>query len=196
VLGEALYYNGSYALTMFYASSGGITANCSDVFTVDIPYLRSVASVYDSTYDPHYGTVIYYTVDELRTKLQNAYGIKLSSNPENWITIVEGNGGYANKVIIDGQITVRGNSFRSTMGFKSPKFTYICSVSNETEAAAEETTPVSSSTSSAKTEPTTEAAAPSVTETEAAATEATVASEAEIDNAAVSAQSENEDSLE
>ncbi len=144
VLGEALYYNGSYALTMFYASSGGITANCSDVFTMDIPYLRSVESAYDASHDPYYGEVVYFTVEQLRRKLQSAYGITLSDNPENWITLVEGNGGYVNKVIIDGKVTVRGNSFRSMMGFRSPKFTYICSIAKEeepTEAVTEAPVP-------------------------------------------------------
>ncbi|MBR3629147.1 MAG: hypothetical protein IKN55_01565, partial [Oscillospiraceae bacterium] len=55
VLGEALFYNDEYCLTMFYASCGAITANCYDVFSADIPYLRSVASEYDSQYDPHWG---------------------------------------------------------------------------------------------------------------------------------------------
>ena len=135
VLGEALFYNGNYALTMFYASSGGITANCSDVFNQDIPYLRSVSGDYDAAYDPHYGDVVYFSVDELRAKLQNAYGIRLSSNPANWVKIVEGNGGYVNRVIIDGQVTVRGNAFRAVLGLKSPKFTYICSVSDQITAS-------------------------------------------------------------
>lgn len=145
VLGEALYFNGNYAMTMFYASSGGITANCSDIFSMDIPYLRSVASTYDAPYDPHYGDVVYYSVEELRRKLQRAYGITLSSNPENWIKIVEGNGGYVNKVIIDGQVTVRGNSFRAVMDFKSPKFTYICSVDGEAIQTESVIEPVSTS---------------------------------------------------
>ncbi len=139
VLGEALYYNGNYAMTMFYASSGGITANCYDVFSADLPYLRSVSSDFDASYDPHYGDVVYYTVDEIRRKLQNAYGITLSPNPANWIRIVEGNGGYVNKVVIDDQVTVRGNSFRAVMDLKSPKFTYICSVSGV--ELPQETTP-------------------------------------------------------
>ncbi len=142
VLGEALYYNDQFAMTMFYASSGGITANCNDVFSADIPYLRSVASEFDAAYDPHYGDVIYFTVEELRRKLQGAYGITLSPNPENWITLVEGNGGYVNKVIIDGQVTVRGNAFRSVMGFKSPKFTYICAIGDTPMETVPETTPV------------------------------------------------------
>ncbi|MDE5564857.1 MAG: hypothetical protein K2I93_06855, partial [Oscillospiraceae bacterium] len=138
VLGEALYYNGNFCLTMFYASCGGITANCYDVFTADIPYLRSVSSEYDEANDPHWGDVTYYTVDEVRNRIQEAYGITLSSNPENWIRIVEGNGGYANQVVIDNQVTVRGNAFRSVMGLKSPKFTYICNVSQSSESVAVE----------------------------------------------------------
>ncbi len=128
VLGEALYYNGDFALTMFYASSGGITANCNDVFTADIPYLRSVVSEYDAAYDPHYGEVTYFSVDQLKNRLQSAYGIQLSNNPENWLTLIEGNGGYVNKVVIDGKITVRGNDLRAVLDLKSPKFTYICSI--------------------------------------------------------------------
>ncbi len=126
VLGEALYYNDNYCLTMFYASCGGITANCYDVFSADIPYLRSVTSDYDSQYDPHWGTVTYYTVDEVRSRLQNAYNITLSDNPKNWIQIIEGNGGYVNSVVVDGQVTVRGYPFSRVLGLKSPKFTYIC----------------------------------------------------------------------
>ncbi|MBQ7003006.1 MAG: sporulation protein [Oscillospiraceae bacterium] len=128
VLGEALYYNGDFAMTMFYASSGGITANCSDIFTANIPYLRSVISEYDAAYDPHYGDVTYFSTEQLKTRLQNAYGIRLSNNPENWLTLIEGNGGYVNKVVIDGQITVRGNDLRGVLDLKSPKFTYICSI--------------------------------------------------------------------
>lgn len=176
VLGEALYYNGDFALTMFYASSGGITANCSDVFTADIPYLRSVASAYDAAYDPHYGEVIYYSVEQLRRKLQNAYGITLSSNPENWIKIIEGNGGYVNKVVIDGKVTVRGNSFRSVMGFKSPKFTYICSVSDEQDTTQ---TTEPAATAPAQTQPAvTVATTEAVKETTAPAAATTIATTA------------------
>ena len=147
VLGEALYYNNDFCLTMFYASCGGITANCNEVFSADIPYLRSVASEYDSQYDPHWGDVTYYSVDEVRNRIQGAYNITLSGNPENWIKLVEGNGGYVNKVIIDDQITVRGYAFSSVMSLKSPKYTYIVNTGGmaapveevqETEAPADE----------------------------------------------------------
>ena len=134
VLGEALYYNDSYCLTMFYASCGGLTANCYDVFNADLPYLRSVSSDYDEYYDPHWADVTYYSIDEVRRRIQNAYDITLSSNPKNWIQIIEGNGGYVNSVVIDGQITVRGYPFSRVMSLKSPKFTYICSPGSSSAA--------------------------------------------------------------
>ena len=142
VLGEALYYDGNYCLTMFYASCGGITANCYDICSADLPYLRSVASEYDSAYDPHWGDVTYYTIDQVRERIEKAYGIRLSDDPENWIQIIEGNGGYVNRVNVDGQLTVRGNAFRSVMGLKSPKFTYICSIADGSsdDSESDETT--------------------------------------------------------
>ncbi len=133
VLGEALYYDDRFCLTMFCASCGGITANCFDVFSADLPYLRSVSSEYDSEYDPHWGDVTYYTVDEVRSRIENEYHIKLSDDPRNWIQLSIGNGGYVNTVNVDGQVTVRGNSFRSVMGLKSPKFTYIFSLGQDDE---------------------------------------------------------------
>lgn len=133
VLGEALYYNDRFAMTMFGASCGGLTADSKDIFLMDMPYLRSVSSDYDAQYDPHYGDVNYFTIEETRNIIQNAYEITLSDNPENWIQLVEGNGGYVKQVIIDNQLTVRGDAFRYKFDLKSPKFTYVYSKPDEPE---------------------------------------------------------------
>lgn len=124
VLGEACYYDGSYALTMFYASSGGATASCKDIFTQDIPYLRSTSSEYDASCDGHYGTVKVMSAETVREKLESQLGITLSADPANWISLVEGDGGYIAYAVIDGQVTVKGNTLRGYLGLKSPKFTY------------------------------------------------------------------------
>lgn len=124
VLGEAIYYDGNYALAMFCASSGGSTASCYDVFYEDIPYLRSVYCEYDSQSDPHYGTVEVISVDQVRSDLESCLGITLSDDPSNWISITEGDGGYAAYVVVDNQVTVKGNDFRGYLGLKSPNFTY------------------------------------------------------------------------
>jgi len=123
VLGEAVCYDGGYALAMFCASSGGSTASCYDVFYEDIPYLRSVECEYDSQCDPHYGTVEVISAEELKSTLESSLGITLSDDPSNWISIVEGDGGYVASVVVDGQVTVKGNDFRYYLGLKSPKFT-------------------------------------------------------------------------
>lgn len=122
VLGEALYYDGNFALTMFSASSGGATANCYDVFSNDIPYLRSVSSDYDASCDPHYGTVSYIASSEVKRLVEARYGITLSDNPASWFQLVPGDSGYISQVVIDGQITVRGNDLKICLGLKSPKF--------------------------------------------------------------------------
>ncbi len=123
VLGQALYYNDSFALTMFSASSGGITANCYEVFWADLPYLRSVSSDYDAAYDPHYGTVTYIDDFQLRNLIQGAYGIRLSDDPTKWIqpTYSEQTG-YVTYVNIDDQKTVKGYEFKMDIGLKSSKF--------------------------------------------------------------------------
>lgn len=124
VLGEALYYNGTYALAMFSASSGGSTATCSDIFYQDIPYLRTVFCEYDSQFDPHYGTVEIISEEQVRADLETELGITLSDSPQNWISVTQGNGGYISYVTIDGQVTIKGNDFRHILGLKSPNFTF------------------------------------------------------------------------
>ncbi|MBR5512995.1 MAG: sporulation protein [Ruminococcus sp.] len=123
VLGQALYYDGDFALTMFSASSGGITANCHEVFWRDLPYLRSVPSDYDAAYDPHYGTVTYIDDYQFKNMIETAYGITLSSDPFNWIKPeYSDETGYVTYVNIDDQLTVKGYDFKLAMGLKAPKF--------------------------------------------------------------------------
>lgn len=123
VLGEALYYNGSYALTMFSASTGGCTANCGEVFYANIPYLISVPSDYDEQYDPHYGTVTYYPASEVKRLIEGEYNITLSDDPGNWINpAYSSQTGYVTDVNIDNQISIRGYELKLLLDLKSSKF--------------------------------------------------------------------------
>ena len=123
VLGQALYYDDDFALTMFSASSGGVTANCNEVFWSNPPYLRSVSSDYDAAYDPHYGTVTYIDDFQLRNMIEGAYGIKLSDDPDRWIQpTYSDETGYVTYVNIDDQRTVKGYEFKLAIGLKSSKF--------------------------------------------------------------------------
>jgi hypothetical protein len=122
VYGQACYYGGKYALTMFSASCGGATANCREIFTADLPYLRSVPSQFDTQYDPHYGSQKTITAQEVRQKIEEKYGITLSNNPATWFKMTTGGGGYIATVTIDGQKTIKGQTFRTLLGLKSAKF--------------------------------------------------------------------------
>ncbi|MBO7395312.1 MAG: sporulation protein [Ruminococcus sp.] len=135
VLGQALFYNDDYALTMFSASSGGITANCYEVFWADLPYLRSVSSDYDACYDPHYGTVTYVDDFQLRNMIEKAYNIKLSDEPAMWIQPeYSDETGYVTYVNIDDQLTVKGYEFKLALNLKSSKFNVFYTPRPEGEA--------------------------------------------------------------
>lgn len=120
VLGTAVYYDGELALTSFYASSAGYTSSCKDVFSMDLPYLRSVVSEYDSICDPNYGVITQMSKETVRKKLQNYLGITLSNNYANWFVISRGDGGIAASITVDGQVTVKGYELAYALGLKSP----------------------------------------------------------------------------
>lgn len=120
VLGTAVYYDGELALTSFYASSAGHTASSKDVFSMDLPYLKSVVSEYDSICDPHYGEITQMDRETVRKKLQNYLGITLSNNYSNWFAVTRGDGGIAATITVDGQVTVKGYELAYALGLKSP----------------------------------------------------------------------------
>lgn len=126
VAGEAVYYNGSYALAMFYAQSGGCTASNKDINYEDIPYLRSVPCDVDAVYDTrYYGCFSSISVSDMYNRLVNTYHVSLSyDNRDSWIQLVPGDGGYISNVIIGGQKTVKGYDFaRNVLGIGTPKYT-------------------------------------------------------------------------
>lgn len=140
VLGTAVYYNNEPALTMFYASSGGATASCKDIFFMDIPYLVSVPVEHDDTSDPYFCEATVFTTARLKYLLESAYGVTLNGNPYDWIQITYGDGGYVASVLIGGTVTVKGNSLRDVLGLRSPKFEFVYQPAVATVAATTTTT--------------------------------------------------------
>lgn len=122
VLGVVVYYENEPALTSFYASSGGTTAACRDIFYQDLPYLPSVTVRHDESSDPHYYSSKIYSSSELKSKLESLYHVTLEGNPYDWIQLEYGDGGYVAYAVIGGQVRVKGNDLRSVLGLKSPKF--------------------------------------------------------------------------
>jgi peptidoglycan hydrolase-like amidase len=131
-----VYYNNAPALTPFYASSGGATASCKDVFFADLPYLTSVPVRHDESSDPNYNSSKIFSASALRSKLQNTYHVTLTGNPYDWIQLEYGDGGYVAYAVIGGQVRVKGNDLRGVLGLKSPKFEFVY---QDAQAAAAET---------------------------------------------------------
>jgi hypothetical protein len=126
VMGEACYFGGGYAMTVFSASCAGASANCCDVFVADLEYLRSVPSEYDAAYDPHYGTVKEISSERVRELVEPYFGVTLSNDPSNWFTIESiGDGGYIKKINLDGQLTIKATSLRACLSLKSTNFEII-----------------------------------------------------------------------
>lgn len=124
VLGVVVYYENEPALTSFYASSGGTTAACRDIFYADLPYLSSVTVRHDESSDPHYYSSKVFSSSELKSKLESFYHVTLNGNPYDWIQLEYGDGGYVAYAVIGGQVRVKGNDLRSVLGLKSPKFEF------------------------------------------------------------------------
>lgn len=142
VLGICVYYNNAPALTTFYASSGGATANCRDIFFADIPYLVSFPVKHDDTADPHYNSHKVFSASALKNTLERKYGVKLSGTPYDWIKLEYGAGGYVTYATIGGTVRVKGNDLRGVLGLKSPKYEFVYQSGSEpagvigTEASA------------------------------------------------------------
>jgi stage II sporulation protein D len=71
--GEILVYNGELIDAVYHANSGGLTEDAKNVWGKEVPYLKSVPSIYDIEKENNYESIIYFSPDELDSKL----GIKL-----------------------------------------------------------------------------------------------------------------------
>lgn len=125
VSGLSVYYNGSIALTTYCASTAGSTVNCRDVYGTSYPYLISVESKYDNQ-DMNYGRTKTYSESDVKSKIESYFGISLSSNPQNWISIQSRlSGNMVGTVSIDGKATTTGRKLREKVfsyGIRSASF--------------------------------------------------------------------------
>lgn len=94
--GVILMYAGRVIDPVYHANSGGVTENSEDVWSVSIPYLRSVGSDFERG-SPHYRDSLSFTVSELETKL----GVSLVAKSETTEVI----DGHEIKVIDQGNIS-------------------------------------------------------------------------------------------
>ncbi|MCL2108516.1 MAG: SpoIID/LytB domain-containing protein [Oscillospiraceae bacterium] len=130
VLGQALYYDGNFAQTHYYASSAGYTASALNVWGTDFPYLRSIHTDFDKEHDPNQGTVMTISSNELMIAVLDKTGIRLSGDPAEWLkissyvdTVYVGEmsiGGQTSYVGSDGRtMQITGRRFRDIIGTRT-----------------------------------------------------------------------------
>lgn len=110
--GMVLTYEGQLAEATYFSSSGGTTEAAYMVWGGDVPYLQSVES-------PDERNLFEQTVFFSREELENALGIDLSEDPEDWIGgITYTESGSIDTWEIEGE-TYRGTEIRRLLGLKS-----------------------------------------------------------------------------
>lgn len=126
VLGEAVYADGSIAFTPFYATSAGVTAASSDVWSGSYSYLVPVDSSIDERANG-YEKSVSLGASEVAAKVKNAMGVDLyaySDSPEDWFSIESYTEGdqYVKEIRV-GNKTTSGRAFREqVMNLRSAAF--------------------------------------------------------------------------
>ena len=113
---EYLEYDGEIVDAMFFSTSVGATENSEEVFTSEVPYLRSVASTWDSI-SPVYEVNYTFELEDFYNKLNLNYSESLN------IELLETTStGRVKKLKING-VTLEGNTVVSNLKLKSNHFT-------------------------------------------------------------------------
>ncbi len=109
--GEILEYNNEPILATFCSTTNGYTEECQNVWTQDLPYLKSVKSDGDEL-SPYFSDRVSVTKDSFA----KIFG---GSNP---VISEKTKAGYVKAVKV-GEKTYTGNEIRKTFGLKSTSFT-------------------------------------------------------------------------
>lgn len=108
--GEIIEYNNEPILAAFYSTSCGKTEECENVWTQDLPYLKSVTSEGD-IYSPYYENTVRVSKPQL-LKIYGGSNISISERTP---------AGYVKSVKI-GNKTISGEKIRSTFSLRSTAF--------------------------------------------------------------------------
>lgn len=121
--GETILYNNQPILAVFHSSSAGCTKGSGEVWTKDLPYLKSVSSPEKGKEIPNYYSRVSYTPAEFRKKFTAAQPkAKFPSDVRNWIRDLQTAEGHNVKSVIIGGVRVSGTQVRSIFGLRSATF--------------------------------------------------------------------------
>lgn len=119
VEGQAVYYNGSIINAVYSASTAGFSVESERIWDMEYPYLRCVVSEYDSE-DPYYGLETVLNKYDVKAALENACGIIMSDNADNWFHMEDiYSGRYVGYITIDGQTRITCRTLQDTFDLQS-----------------------------------------------------------------------------
>lgn len=122
--GQAALYDGQPILAVFHSSSAGKTAEAGDVWSGDVPYLRSVDSPEGEETVPNYYSAAEFTAAEAKALLAQAHPeLTFSGGPDKWFGTVErDDSGRVSTVEVCGA-PLRGVEVRRIFSLRSACFT-------------------------------------------------------------------------
>lgn len=122
--GQAVLYGGQPILAVFHSSSAGKTAAAEDVWSGELPYLKSVDSPENEDSVPNYYSVVTFTAAEAKEKLLAARpALKLTGKPKDWLGALTENGSGRVETLELGGETWKGTEVRAAFGLRSACFT-------------------------------------------------------------------------
>lgn len=114
--GEYLEYNGKIADTLFFSTSNGYTENVASVFKVELPYLSSVESSWDSKTNPNFEYKKELTLEEFFKKINLDYNKTLTVT-----NISRNNTNRVEKITINGK-EFTGRELYTLLSLRSTDF--------------------------------------------------------------------------
>ena len=122
--GQTALYDGQPILAVFHSSSAGKTAEAGDVWSGDVPYLRSVDSPEGEETVPNYYSAAEFTAAEAKTLLAQAHPeLTFSGGPDKWFGEAERDeSGRVSTVEVCGA-PLRGVEVRRIFSLRSACFT-------------------------------------------------------------------------
>lgn len=115
--GEYLEYDGKVVEAFFFSTSVGATENSEEIFSTEVPYLRSVVSLWDKDVSPVYNDYFNFTLNEFYEKL----GLEYSNTVKTEILETTSTG-RIKKIKINGK-TFTGSQVFEKLKLRSTHFT-------------------------------------------------------------------------
>ncbi|SEN63007.1 stage II sporulation protein D [Paenibacillus sp. OV219] len=116
--GQIVTYQGDPIEASFFSTSNGYTENASDYWSLDLPYLRSVASPWDKTISPNYRETTTMDLDDFSRKL------RVKANDVRQMRIMDTTAGHRIKTIRIGRENFSGKEIREKIGLASSQFNW------------------------------------------------------------------------